>query len=258
MMKDLVDLIIGLKDLSWKKTLLLGFIALFSIAIMKAEVFIDMWSKYSSKHSEEIRSRGINTSKFAEFLITPDTQLDMTNAELEEIQKYTDQYYKDLPSSVVSLSIYKFLPEGDHYSYQARVLVYFKSNKIEDAEKFIKETRIKFIPIWSGKFNIEKLLQGEPVLSIFDKESKEFARKETRTSGFTVTDMIDSTPSSNLAVLTEYGIQTIYRYPVKHHDRVLGYISVYASQLSKDDLKKLEEVTEKFSTRIAIYLQGDS
>lgn len=252
-MKDLIELVVGLKDLSWKRIILLGFVATFTILIMKAELFIDMYSKHASK-SAEVKS--VKTSSLSQHggLLSVDPDLDISQKDIEEIQSYVDKYYEILPPSVISLSVFKFLPEGEEYLYQARVLVYIKSSKIQDVDKFVKETRIKFIPIWSGKFNIEKLLIGEPTLSKFNKESKEFTRLETVQSGI---DIIDTIPSSNLSVLVEYGVQTIYRYPIKYQNRVIGYVSVYSSQLSDDELKSLEETLEKFSSRIAVYLKGE-
>ncbi|OAM27784.1 hypothetical protein A7P96_01280 [Eikenella sp. NML03-A-027] len=113
---------------------------------------------------------------------------------------------------------YKFVPSSNPYEYQGRLLVFAKTK--QDEQRMVSEIGLSWLPILSGKATVERILAGQPNVSVWQPEKQ----------GFYFADgTADETPSLNTDLLAHgYGVRRVYRYPVKKGGRVAGYLAVYA------------------------------
>lgn len=238
-MNELLSIIQVLKDLTPKKIMVLLLSGIILIAVWKFDSVVDTSFKLYerlNKDSQEIRpiqSRLI-------FDESSDIGVSVDNKEI--IKSYVVDYLSKFPSSVYSISVFKFLPPGESYAYQGRALIVFKSKDMDIAQegKFLRELNVHWMPIWSGKHSVESLLNGLPVTLIYN---------DTKNVFFDPNSIQDVTPSSNFSLLHEVGVKSIYRHPIILNERVIGYISIYFNE-------KLNPQTEKETNRIAGYLNS--
>ena len=99
--------------------------------------------------------------------------------------------------------------------------------------------------MWSGKASMEALIELKDIALVFDE-------KEQR---FELENKPDIIPSSNLPILGELGIKSIYRFPIQSGNRAIGYISIYLTEsLDEAKLQELKRTSSYFSNRIVSYL----
>ena len=173
--------------------------------------------------------------------------MDVSPENLEKLKSYLSEYLPRFPQSTYSIAVFKFLPPGYEYSYQGRILVAFKSKQLneEDEFKLLKELNVNWIPMWSGKASMEALVDLKDVALVFDEKDQKFKLENKP----------DIIPNSNLPILGELGIKTIYRYPIQSGNRAIGYLSIYLTEsLDQEKLQELKRTSSYFSNRIVSYL----
>lgn len=241
MLADLLTILRELRDLNFKKIVILLFSSFILIGVWKFDTVVDTVIKIEShyrKDKKEVKN---------DILYSRSSASGISLENLEKLKGYLNEYLPKFPQSTYSIAIFKFLPPGHEYSYQGRILVAFKSKQLneEDESKLLKELNVNWIPMWSGKKSMEALIDLKDITLVFDEENNYF-KLESKP---------DIIPNSNLPILGELGIKTIYRFPIQSGNRAIGYISIYLTEsLDKNKEQELKHTSSYFSNRIVSYL----
>lgn len=242
MLTDLLNILRELRDLNIKKIVILLFSSLFLLGVWKFDTVVDTVIKIDShykKDKKEVKQQSLIYSRNSAIDISPEN--------LEKLKIYLNDYLSKFPQSTYSIAIFKFLPPGYEYAYQGRILVAFKTKQLssEDEEKLVKELNVNWIPIWSGKASMESLIDLKDVVLSFDDKEQHFK----------LDSKPDKIPNSNLPILGELGVKTIYRFPIQSGNRAIGYLSIYLTEALDDNkLQELKRTSSYFSNRIVSYL----
>ena len=149
----------------------------------------------------------------------------------------------NMENGLVLLLGYKFMPsERMPHEFQGRMLVFAKSAAYIDEAAAVKELGAVWLPIFSGHETVAQILNGKATVSSY-VAGKGFV--------FDGSEVLDNTQSLNSDLLISYGVKHIYRFPIKHSGRVIGYLAAYATQ-SLDDAGKQQLVT--VAGRVGAYL----
>ena len=244
MLTDLLTILRELRDLNVKKIAILLLSSFILIGIWKFDVVVDTIIKVDSHYE---KSNGKSQKQQQSFLYSKHSAIDISQENLDKLRSYLAEYLSKFPQSTYSIAIFKFLPPGYEYSYQGRILIAFKSKQLKEEEeaKLLKELNVNWIPMWSGKASMEALVELKDIALVFDE-------KEQR---FELENKPDIIPSSNLPILGELGIKSIYRFPIQSGNRAIGYISIYLTEsLDEAKLQELKRTSSYFSNRIVSYL----
>lgn len=245
MLTELLNILNLLKDLTYKKVFVILLSGIILITVWRFDTVIDYYIKLNSKSNDiapvekdKTKSNITIYSNSSDSGISEENMKEMQNIATEYLSKYADTF---------AISAFKFLPPGYEYAYQGRILILFKSKSLSeiDEQKLIKDLNINWIPIYSGKGSVEKLLDNLPVYLKYNPELNKFISTEES----------DFTPSSNLSRLAELGVKSIYRYPIIHDDRTVGYIAVYINkELSESEIAEFKRISSFLSSRLINYL----
>lgn len=241
MLTDLLNILRELRDLNAKKIAVLLLSSFILVGVWKFDTVVDTVIKIDSHYRKDKKE-----SKQS-FLYSKNSSADISQENLIKLKEYLNDYLPRFPQSTYSIAIFKFLPPGYDYAYQGRILVAFKSKQLneEDENKLIKELNVNWIPIWSGKASMESLIDLKEVALVFDEKDQHF-KFESKP---------DIIPNSNLPILGELGIKTIYRFPIISGNKTIGYLSIYLTDtLDKTKEQELKRTSSYFSNRIVSYL----
>lgn len=243
MLTDLLTILRELRDLNVKKIAILLLSSFILIGIWKFDIVVDTLIKVDSHYKKNSKDQKPQQT----LLYSRHSAVDVSPENLEKLKAYLSEYLPRFPQSTYSIAVFKFLPPGYEYSYQGRILVAFKSKQLneEDEFKLLKELNVNWIPMWSGKASMEALVDLKDVALVYDEKDQKFKLENKP----------DVIPNSNLPILGELGIKTIYRYPIQSGNRAIGYLSIYLTEsLSQEKLQELKRTSSYFSNRIVSYL----
>lgn len=242
-MNEILNIIKELKDLSVKKTLILLLSAIILLAVYKFDTVIDSTIKIQNhifKNPQEVIHSPIKDKP--KIIVDIEQDFGVSEQNLEYLKQYVLEYLNRYPQNVYSVQVFKFLPQGSMYSYQGRALIVFKSKQLQDKDeaKLLKELNISWIPMWSGKNQMEQILQQIPVVLKYDENINQFISNDNNH---------DFAPSANFQLLHELGVKTIFRYPIIQNNNVVGYLQVYLTEV-------IDEKTEIDLKRISLFLSN--
>lgn len=252
-MGDFVEFIKSIRDLSFGKILVVVLALVLVIGLWKVDSFYSVYDSITKKlvdssTTQQQSSPTVETKTVGKsaFLSDPE-DLQITPESLDKIKKYTVQYLTTAPREIVLVTIFKFLPEGDDYLYQGRVLVYLNSSlRISSSDDLVKELNMRWIPMWSGRKVVEDILTGDPtVIDVFE-DGTVFSRKSNRKL---------QVESVNMTMLADIGVRGAYFFPIKKGSRVVAYITIFSDEKITADLENdFNSLCERISSHIVNYL----
>lgn len=243
-MEHIIKFIEVVKDLSIKKMVVLFIVFSLLLSIWK----IDFILTYIDSKIEKSNTKPNTPTVEDKTRVLSHIDIDIPEPNRIVIEEYTDKYLDPFQNDLAFSSIYKFLPEGDEYLYQGRVLVYLTSRDESLSKLVAKEMNIAWIPLFSGKTIVEQVLDNQPIQIKLDKDS--FKYKWTPKSTNIETELVIH--SVNLEILKEVSVKFIYYHPISKNNKVIGYIVLYFK--NEPDIQRIKEVSSILSARLLPYL----
>lgn len=250
-MEPIIKLVELLKDLSYKKIAVLVLVFAFCTVVWKIEViFPFVESKMFQKKGEAVVARYDNE------LVLSSKSLDIAESDIIVIKQYVEKYLEPLQSQLAFTSIYKFIPEGETYLYQGRVLVNLNSKEEAISNLVAKEMNVSWIPLFSGKAVVEEILDNKIITITYSREEGKFKwiPSKERSDRNTPIDLVIH--SVNLDLLKEIGVEFIIYYPISKSGKVVGYITMYFKK--SPDVRRVKEISSILSARLLPYLTKET
>ena len=167
--------------------------------------------------------------------------LKISNEDLQVISQYMDSGLQQIDDSVKLVLLYKFIPQGNTFLYQGRVVVNYTSYMdVLSPQSLIKETGLLYIPMWTSKNVMTRVLDGETVKVFFSEDGK-----ESMEDGLPLKD----TPSLKFSLLFESGITDGIIYPVFDNGVVIGYLFFMGN-----NVKNVNGKAKSLGDRLAHYM----
>lgn len=250
-MGNLSELLKALKDLPIKKVAILVLILVPASLLYHIDVVAPAIKGLADQVKDSKSSSKIFKSDSGSLIVDPSIS-SVSESELNKVKDYISGFSHSLPNYVDLVGVYKFLPEGEDLYYQGRVLLMLQSETVNpsDGPELVRELNLRWLPIWSARKSVELLLSGRPVVTELDKVTG----KQVIKNGDVPVVEPDSIINTNM--LMSLGVRTLFRYPVKSGDRVVGYLYWCTSKdsLSKSNIDELSDISSKIASRIAYHI----
>lgn len=139
------------------------------------------------------------------------------------------------------LAVFKFQPTGEEYQYQGRVLIGIAHRYKMSNSAFIENLNYGWIPLWSGKAEVEEVLARKTVLIKADLNGVEPI--------FTINDKVHTIQSVTSSFLTSLDVNRFFLYPMIYKNRVVAYIAIAyhkdIHELSNEELIKIAKAISR-------------
>lgn len=160
---------------------------------------------------------------------------------LKVITQYMNYHLQDVDDSVRLVLLYKFIPQGNTYLYQGRAIANFVSLRgIRDPQTLLKEAGLTYIPMWTSKAIMSKVLDGETVKVSFSDNGFEYMDDGKP---------LGDTPSLKFSLLFDRGITDGIIYPVFDNGVVVGYLFFLGR-----DVQNVSGLAKSLGDRLAHYI----
>ena len=242
---DILKLLELIKDLPIKKIFILSIVGSFMLGIMKLEVVLP----YVQEH---FMHKPIEPPKVVRSNVLSSVDLDVAPDDLLIIKQYTDKYSSQLGADLYSASVYKFIPEGESYMYQGRVLAYLNASDEMTGQYLAKEMNVSWIPLWSGKPIVEEIMSNKTIEVFFSQDQYKYHWQPSGAS--TKAEFIIH--SVNLDLLKEIPIVYMYYQPIQRNGNVVGYIALYFKK--EPNKQQVKEIASTLSARLLPYILGEA
>lgn len=245
-MELIVKLIELIRDLSYKRIVVLVLVFMFLTTIWKIEVILP----YIEGKVQERKKDAVVIK--TDPLLMSSQNLDITEPDMIVIKQYVDRYLEPLQPYLAFTSVYKFIPEGETYLYQGRVLVDLNSKEESISNLVAKEMNVTWVPLFSGKALVEEILENKSVVITYNQETGKFRWLPTL-SNTGRSEPIDLVIHSvNLDLLKEVGVESMHYHPISKNGKVVGYLTMYFKK--KPDSKQVKDIASILSARLLPYL----
>ena len=250
-MEPIIKLVELLKDLSYKKIAVLVLVFAFCTAVWKIEVIIPyIEAKVFEKRDDS------HTPKYGNELVLSSKNLDIAESDIIVIKQYVEKYLEPLQSKLAFTSVYKFIPEGETYLYQGRVLVDLNSKEESISNLVAREMNVSWIPLFSGKAVVEEILDNKIITITYSREEGKFKWIPSKDGSDRNTPIDLVIHSVNLDLLKEVGVEYIVYYPIAKSGKVVGYLTMYFKK--SPDLRQVKDISSILSARLLPYLTKET